>query len=236
MTYKYELEPSVGTIKDIVLTENGHWIVVTQNNIFTFSRDNANFTQVDVKPHFTGSQGNINHRVFALNNDKLLIGHYNQNSSYVFDVGSDGSLSDGEIVPIPVRANFESQTFYNSQDNYLINFEENRLYSTTSYSFLESFEQPFFPTGISNDGLVILGSNNDPDWQITPQSIHAKEAVIYKRNQQQSQVITTLGYPHAIFQNYNGSYFSISSSLKKDNLKQNINDRSDLFIEPITID
>jgi hypothetical protein len=127
--------------------------------------------------------------------------------------------------------NYEAQ--YNASGAYIINFIENRLYSTTTFSFLESFEQPHFSSGISLDGLKIFGSNNDPDWQITPESIHAKEAVIYYRNTQTSQQYSTIGYPHIVFENYNGDIMSISSGLKKDHLGHNINNKADLFIEMV---
>ncbi len=56
------------------------------------------------------------------------------------------------------------------------------MYSTNTYSFLESFEEPYFPSGISENGISIFGTNNDPDWQITQESLHAKEAIKYDRN------------------------------------------------------
>ncbi len=149
----------------------------------------------------------------------------------------NGTLTFEQNVAIPITDDgyFFNKTLYNSPQDYIINFDENRLYSTTSFSFLESFEEPYFPSGISQDGIEIFGTNNDPDWQITPESLHSKEALIYNRNTSSIENFNTIGYPHVIFENYLGEIISISSGLKKDDLSQNINDRGDIFLEKIDI-
>ncbi len=190
---------------------------------------------VDSKPHFPNHQGSFNYQAFALNNNKILVGHNNEGNSYVYALGTNGLMTQEQIVSIPIMDNWNDKTQYNAAGDYIINYSENRLYSTTSFSLLQSFEEPYFPSGTSLNGEDIFGSNNDPNWQITPESIHAKEAVIFNRITQQNQTIATVGYPHVIFENYLGQIVSISSGLKKDDIRQNINNKADLFLEIIDL-
>ncbi len=236
MEYKYQINPDgISTIDDFIYTSNGFWLLIDGDDIFIYTRDNANFFVVDTKPHFSENQGAYNYQVFELNDDKLLVGHKNESNSMVFDIAANGTLTYEQNVAIPITDDgyFFNKTLYISSQDYIINFDENRLYSTTSFSFLESFEEPYYPSGISQDGIEIFGTNNDPDWQITPESLHAKEALIYNRNTSSIENFNTIGYPHVIFENYLGEIISISSGLKKDDLSQNINDRGDIFLEKI---
>ena len=235
LEYKYTLETGVIGLDNFRYSDLGYWILVDNDDVFTFTRDNANFELVDSKPHFPNHQGNYNYQVFALNSNKILVGHNNEDNSYVYALGSDGSITQEQIVSIPIMDNWNDKTQYNAAGDYIINYSENRLYSTTSFSLLQSFEEPYFPSGTSLNGEDIFGSNNDPNWQITPESIHAKEAVIFNRITQQNQTIATVGYPHVIFENYLGQIVSISSGLKKDDIRQNINNKADLFLEIIDL-
>ncbi len=234
MEYKYALDPAeILSVDDFIHTDASFWVLTDGDDVFTYTRDNANFTLVDSKPHFTNHQGSYNYRVFELNNNKLLVGHNNESNSIVYNMDVNGILTMDQTVAIPIKDDWDNKTLYNASANYIINLLENRLYSTISYSFLESFEEPYYPSGISEDGIEMLGSNNDPDWSITPESLHAKEAVIFNRSTQAVNTIEILGYPHILFQDYNGDIMSISSGLKKEDIGQNINDKADIFIETL---
>lgn len=237
LEYKYALNPQeVSSINDFILTNSGYWVLTDGDNVFTYERDNANFFIVDSKPHFTEFQSSYYYQAFEMNNDKLLVGHKNEENSMIYSIDSNGFMTFNQTVPIPIRDSGQGNTLYNAAQNYIVNFNENRLYSTTSFSFLESFEQPYYPSGISVDGFEMLGSNNDPNWSITLESLHAKEAVIYNKSTQALNTTETLGYPHILFQDYNGDIMSISSGLKKEDIGQNINDKADVFIETLVID
>ena len=238
LEYKYTLNTNftVTGVDDFVYNQDlDYWILIDNDDVYTFTRDNANFTLVDSQPHFTEHQGTYNYQVFELNNNRLLVGHKNEPNSLVFDLMGNGTLTVAQNVDIPItdEGYYLNKTLYNSAQEFIINFDENRLYSTTSFSFLESFEEPYFPSGISNDGIFIYGSNNDPDWQISPESLHAKEAIFYDRNTSMISNYTTIGYPHVIFENYLGEIYSISSGLKKEGLDDNINNKGDVFLEKI---
>lgn len=233
MEYKYTLDPGISGIGDFIYTNSGYWVITSGNDVFTFTRDNANLFLVDAKPHFPNHQPYNIYKVFSLNNDKLLVGHKYEPNSMVYSLDANGIISFDQTVPIPILDLGNSKTQYSVAGNYIINFEENRLYSTTSFTFLESFETPYFPSGISLDGSKIFGSNNDPDWQITPVSLHAKEAIVFNRNTQEFDKVNTKGYPHVIFENHRGDIISISSGLKKDDIIESYNNKADIFIEII---
>ncbi|MBO3116372.1 lipocalin family protein [Winogradskyella sp. DF17] len=237
LEYKYTLNPSAGagfiSINDFTFSDNGYWILVDNDDVYTFTRDNMNFDLIDVQPHFPNHQGNYYYQVFSLNNDKLLVGHNNENNSYVYNLETDGSLVFEAIVPIPILDGWNHKTEYSASGDFIINYLENRLYSTQTFSLLESFGEPFFSSGLSIDGNRIFGTNNDPDWQVTTESNHIKEAIVYNRTTQQVSTSITIGYPHVIFENYNGDIISISSGLKKEDLEQNINNTADIFLEVV---
>ena len=236
LNYKYALEPqAVPNVNDFILHSSGFWILTDGDDIFTYNRDNANFYLIDSNPHFTEHQGSYNYQVFELNDNKLLVGHNNEANSMIYNLNTSGSVALEQTVPIPIKDAGNNQSVYNAIQEYIVNFEQNRMYSTSSYSFLESFEQPYYPSGISEDGNYIFGSNNDPDWQITSESLHAKEAIVLNRQTQAIETIETIGYPHIIFENFNGDIISISSGFKKDNIGQQINDRADVFMEQINL-
>ena len=232
LKYKYTLDLKRG-MSDFSYSPLGFWIVVDTDKIYTYNRDNANMDLVDSKTHFQKHQGNNNYRTFVLKNNKLLVGHYNEATSYLFALAANGELSQEQIVSFPILDNWKGKSQYNAAGNYLINFSENRLYSTTNFSLMESFESPYFPSGTSKNGTLIFGSNNDPNWEIRSNSIHAKEAVIYNRQSRNTSTVSTIGYPQVIFENALGEIISISSGLKKDNIGQNINNKADLFLEVI---
>lgn len=234
LAYKYKLDTGYDVlgVHDFIYSELGYWIFIDSKNIYTFKRDNANLELIDSKPHFLDHQGNYNYQVFALNENKVLVGHPKENDSFVYLLKPDGFLDQEQIVPIPA---INKKTEFNKAGNYLIDFSKNRLYSTTTFSFLESFEAPYFPSGTSINGEDIFGSNNDPKWQVTSQSIHSKKAVIFNRKAKKENIVSTKGYPQVIFENFKGEVVSISSGLKKEDIFQNINNKSDLFIEIVKL-
>lgn len=236
LEYKYTLEPSdVFSLNYFRYTSSGFWIFTDGDDVFTYSRDNSNLTLIDTKPHFSNFQSGYDYSIFEIENNQLLVGHINEPNSILYSMDSNGDLTNQSTVALPIKEYGTRKSQYNSTDNYIINFVENKLYSTTNFTLLESFNQPNFGSGISNDGKMIYGSNNDSNWSVNENSQHTKEAIIFNRLTQQTTTITTIGYPHVIFENYNGDVISISSGLKKEDLNQNINNKTDLFIEIIDV-
>ncbi|HUH26645.1 lipocalin family protein [Gelidibacter sp.] len=236
LTFKYKLRPSeISNLNDFRYASAGYWILTDGNYIYSYVRNEADFTLVDSKPHFSNHQGFYKYSVFEIENNQLLLGHKNESSSMVYAIDNNGMLSYLKTVALPIKESGMRQSEYNAAGHYMINFEDKSLYSTLNYSSLGSFQQPYFATGISTNGSKIYGSNNDPNWSIDDTGAQTKEAVVFNRGISQVQTLTTNGYPQVIFQNYKGDVLSISSGLKKSRLREGISYTMDLFIEKLEV-
>ena len=234
LMHKYDLEASdVLLFNDFLYTSAGFWVFTDQNFIYTYTRNESQLTLVDKKPHFAGHQPMYNYSVFEIGNNQLILGHMYEPNSMVFSIAANGVLTNTRTVAVPIKEYDVRKSQYNAAGKYIINFDDNRLYSTVNFAPLQAFQQPNFATGISKDGTQIFGSNNDPKWDITPESQHAKEVVIFNRTTQQTFKIATKGYPHVVFESYNGKIMSISSGIKRENLRRNDDGKVDLFIETV---
>lgn len=235
MEFKYSIDPlGVFNFFDFNYSQElDLWILINSNEIFTLKRDNTNLVLVDSDIHFTQHHGNTWHRLFFLNNNNVLVSHPSEPNSFIKNLDSNGFITSSEMVNFSMKRLNHERTLQNRFADYILNTGENRLYSASSFQIIESFEFPSFSSGTSINGNLILGTNNDPDWQIEAASPHKKEAVIYNRFSGQVVEIITIGYPHFIFEDYNGDLISISSGFKKESLKQNINGKADIFIEKI---
>jgi hypothetical protein len=237
MELKYAIDPE-GVFDFTNFTYNESldvWILVNRSELYILTRDNANLTLISSGPHYPSPQGNSRYELFNLSNQRILVGHFFEPNSIVFSLDVDGNIVDSQFVDFGVGIDNDDKTLLNQQAKYLLDTAENRLYSTDTFDVIESFEFPTFPVETNIDGNLIFGTNNDPDWQISAESPHKKEAVIYDINTKQIQEITTIGYPHFVFEDYNGNLISISTGFKKETMYQNINGKADIFIEQLNL-
>ena len=236
MTYKYALDPEgVTSFYDYTyLPDIDIWVIVNNDQIFTLKRDNANLFLVDSAAHYAENMTLSAYRIFGLKDNKVLLGHSQASTSFVFTLDTDGTILDSQSVNLQFPGGFNNEQFlYSDAGDILVDTDQNRIYSSVTYQYLNSFESPQFPSGISLDGSEIFGTNNDPDWYISSESLHKKEAIIHNRNTSQTTFVETLGYPHVIFENGSGEIFSVSSGFKKEDLSRNVNNKADIFIEKI---
>lgn len=237
MEYKYAIDPGgVFAINDFTYyAPLDIWLIADGDDIFTLRRDNSNLFLIDSASHFPDHQGNGNYRFFTLKDNQIMLGHFNEPNSIVYTLDDAGNVLSNQIVPIKTRSINNEKTLYSEQGDYLLDTPENRLYSTLSFQFLESFEFPNFPSGTSVDGSQIYGTNNDPKWEIKDDSPHKKEVIIYDRNLKTNTIVETIGYPHILFENYNGEIISLSTGLKRNDLSRDINNKADIFIEKVEL-
>jgi hypothetical protein len=52
--------------------------------------------------------------------------------------------------------------FFIFEEPSIVNIEDNTLYSTSTYNLVTTLNQDFFLSGISDDGSLIFGTNNNP--------------------------------------------------------------------------
>lgn len=234
LAFKYDLEvPNIFTINDFMKTSSDFWVFTNNDFINTYSRNESELSLIDTKPHFVAHQAMYNYSVFEIKDKQLILGHRYESNSIIYKMDASGVLTYTKTVAVPIKEYEVRKSQYNATGHYIINYDENRLYSTLNFSHLQSYLQPNFANGISTDGTKILGCNNDPDWKINDDSQHTKEAVIFNRSTQQFTTVPTNGYPLVVFEGYNGKIMSISSGLKRENLRQSFNNKADLFIEQL---
>ena len=238
MEYKYAIDPEGAfTIDDFsYYPDLDVWIISDHNNVFTLKRDNANLFLIDTEQHFTNHQGGGRYEFIPLLNNQIVLGHPNESSSFVFTMDGEGNFIESQSVNLQFRALFRNERLlYNATSNLLLDTGQNRFYSSLSFQFDSSFEEPYFPLELNLDGTKVFGTNNDPDWNINSQSLHKKEAVILDRNTMTVTKQQTLGYPHVLFESRDGELISISSGFKKQNVYQSINNKADLFMERLKV-
>jgi hypothetical protein len=233
LSFKYNLVPdNYRTFYDFVYLGDNIFGFIDNNSIYTYKRSNANLELIAKRDHFTAHLGNNSYHIVKLKNGELLVGHFQESQSFKFSISSTGEISSGQLVNIPIRSRSEKKTLYSEDRNYVVNLLENKVYSTQSYSLQETFESPYFPTGISRNGNLILGSNNDPQENISNESIHEKKARLYELATGKLSTVDIKGYPHLLFENHLGQIISISSGFKRENLDTN-SPKPDIFVEVV---
>jgi Lipocalin-like domain len=240
MQFKYAIDPetvfSIGDFNYDPLRDI--WVISDSDDIFTLQRDNSTMSFIDTAPHFVEHQGSGRYKFIILNNGQIILGHRNETTSFVFDLDANGNFTRNQSVNIQFRqANIyeQEELMYNAAVGILVDSEPNRMYSSTTFQNLGSFEKPNFPTGLSADGSKIFGTDNDYEWNIDYDSPHKKEALIFDRNSSMITTVETVGYPHILFENFRGELMSISSGLKRATLYRDLADTADIFIEKVDV-
>jgi len=236
LQFKYALDPDgVTSMKDFNYDSiRDLWVVSDENNIYTLQRGNGFMTLVDSAPHFSASQSSLGYEFIILKNGQYLLGHPNEISSFVFDLDDNGNFTGSQSVNVQFRSIYDSERLlYNSASDILMDTQQQVLFSSISFQYTGSFIRPNVPSGISVNGNIIFGTDNDYNWSVDNEAPHKKEAVLFNRNTSALTTIATIGYPHILFENFRGEVISISSGFKKEDLYQNINSTSDFFIEKV---
>lgn len=233
LSFKYKLVPgNISSFDDFVYLGNGVFCFTNSKSIYTFRRTNANLELIAKREHFTTHFSSGNYHLIPLKNGEILVGHYQESKSFKFSINATGEITGGELVNIPINSRWEKKTLYSAEKNYIVNLLENKLYSTLSFSLQEAFESPYFSSGISRNGNLILGSNNDPQLSISNESIHEKKARIFNLSTGKLTTVETKGYPHLLFEDHAGQILSISSGFKRESLEKNA-PKPDIFVEVI---
>ncbi|TXN37245.1 hypothetical protein FVB32_02870 [Flagellimonas hymeniacidonis] len=232
LNFKYEMRV-VGlfpSFDDLAYLNDNVWVFTDSDDVFTCSRNGKDLNLIDSEIHFNEHQSSNNYQIIALDNNQVLVGHSNEPNSLRFTIDINGFLTDRNTVPIPILSDWKKETFYNANQSYIINLVEGQIYSTTGYAVIDSFSEPNFSYGISNDGNRIFGSENDPNAIDLLSSMHEKKAYAYNRANQALEQYETKGYPHFIFENHLGQLISISSGLLRPRLDFGM-PSPDFFIE-----
>ena len=170
--------------------------------------------------------------MIVLPENRILIARNGMTNTVQFSMDGKGKLTKNKMAPISINSENRINAVYNAAQNYIVDYATNRIYNANDFSLIQSFEAPYFPSGISADGNRIFGTNNDPDWDVQEASLHEKKTYALDISSKNVTELQTIGYPHRVFENYLGQIVCISSGLKRQNLYSS-SPKPDIFVEII---
>ncbi|MBC9798357.1 lipocalin family protein [Sinomicrobium weinanense] len=231
---KYKLKSDVYIFSDrFAYLHDNLWILTDTDDVYVCKREENTLKLIDKEPHFTTHHGATGYYIIPMNNNEAIVGHHMEPQSIKFTFDNNGQITARKNVDIGMKwSNNTLQISYNSEQHYLADFINKKLYTADDFTVLQSFAEPQFPSGISTAGNLILGSNNDPAWYPQNSSPHEKKAKIYDVSSRMVNNYNTKGYPHLLFENHLGQIVSISSGFKRD-LLSNFAHQQDIFVEII---
>ncbi len=234
LNYKYQLkvEPAY-IIQDFSFMGNNLWAVIDDEEVFIYRRENSNFELISKDVHYNSANSyGVPQQLIALPGNRILVARNGAANSILYTVDGDGKLTQKKTVAISLNSDNRTKAIYNAAQNHIVDYATNRIYNADDFSLVQSFEAPYFPSGISTDGNRIFGANNDPEWDIQEASQHEKKAYALVIGSKSVTELQTIGYSHRIFENNLGQTVSISSGLKRQNLYSS-SPKPDIFIEII---
>ena len=104
------------------------------------------------------------------------------------------------------------------------------VFESQTFSYTQFYDRPNIATGLSLDGSLIIGTDNDPEWIIDEDSMHSRKAFSFGIGTATVTEQETVGYPHLVFESNAGQRVSISSWFKREGLRGTA-PRPDLFVE-----
>ncbi len=231
MNYKYTLRTqNFLSINDFDHVGNDIWVITDDENLYAFSRSNDVLTQISAIQLSSNTVNSGRFQLLKLENNNILVGHEFSTDSFTFTIDSNGDISDTGGANTVTWKNFEKTLFFNPNADIILSTTNRNLLNANDFTLLGSFDRPFLPIGLTNDGSTVLGTDNDPDWPIDENSQHQRKAVFYDILSNSVVEQQLKGYPHFIYENPLGQRVSISSWFKRENLKRS-SARPDLFVE-----
>ena len=211
LNFKYNLTTSVFSPEHLAVNEDGYWLITDRENLYSFSRTNNNLALISTNNLYnqTFSLSRIN--VMDLGQNRILAGNYTQSLGLIVDIDANGVLSNAVPVNINATSRWKNNSLYSEDQQHLLNIEDNTLYSTNTYDLVTTLNQDFFLSGISNDGSLILGTNNNP--ASSSDNFHEKKVRTLSYPSLTEQIYDAKGYPHVVYENHLGQLVSISKGL-----------------------
>lgn len=211
LNFKYNLTTSVFSPEHLAVNEDGYWLITDRENLYSFSRTNNNLALVSTNNLYNKSFSVSRINVMDLGQNRILAGNYTQSQGLIVNIDANGVLSNAVPVSINPTSQWKNNSLYSEDRQYLLNIEDNTLYSTNTYNLVTTLNQDFFLLDISNDGSLILGTNNNP----IPSSVsfHEKKVRTLSYPALNKQIYDAKGYPHLVYQNHLGQLLSISKGL-----------------------
>ncbi|WP_055436821.1 hypothetical protein [Lacinutrix algicola] len=232
LNFKYNLQISNPSLNPdhLVIGQSGYWVFADREKLYSFSRTTNNLNLISTQNLYNQyfSSSIINIMDIGLN--RILVGNATQSQGLIVDIDSNtGVLSNVTTVNSNLTSEWNNNGLYSQDLAYVLNTEDNTVYSTSTNNLITTLSSNFFASGISNNGNLILGTNNNP--VSTTDSFHEKKVRTLSYPDFNEQIYDAKGYPHIVYQNHLGQLISISKGLIG-----NINGytpENDIFIEVI---
>lgn len=212
LNFKYNLNVPLFSFDNLNLNEDGYWLLTDRTKLYSLSREANNLTLINshtlYNEHFSTSDINT----INLGQHKILVGNAEKNQGLIVEIDSEGMLTSGSTsVNFNTNSQWYNTSLFSEEGQYILNIADNKMYSTNTYTLLTTLNQDFFASFVSNDGSLIIGSNNNP--KKTTTSFHEKKVRTFSYPDLNEQVYDTHGYPCFIFQNHLGQWVSVSKGL-----------------------
>jgi len=211
LNFKYNLTTSIFSPEHLAVNENGYWLITDRENLYSFSRTNNNLALISTNNLYNQSFSVSRINVMDLRQNRILAGNYTQSQGLIVNIDANGVLSNAVPVNINATSQWKNNSLYSEDQQYLLNIEYNTLYSTNTYDLVTTLNQDFFLSGISNDGSLILGTNNNP--ASSNDNFHEKKVRTLSYPSLTEQIYDAKGYPHVVYENHLGQLVSISKGL-----------------------
>ena len=228
LNFKYNLTTTIST-DHLAINEDGYWLSTDRENLYSFSRTNNELELISTNTLYNESFSSSLINVINLGQNKIFAGNYTQSQGLIVNIDASGVLSNAVPVTMNATSEWKNDALYSSDQQYLLNREDNTFYSTSTYELVTSLSQGFLISGISSDGSLILGTNNNPE--SSNDNFHEKKARTVSYPSQIEQIYDAKGYPHIVYRNHLGQLVSISKGLLG-KLSESTPER-DIFVEII---
>jgi hypothetical protein len=94
-----------------------------------------------------------------LGQNRILTGNHTKSEGLIVSIDANEVLSNAVPVNLNATSQWKNNSLYSKNRQYLVNIEDNTLYSTSTYNLVTTLNQDFFLSGISDDGSLIFGTN-----------------------------------------------------------------------------
>ncbi|GAA4235842.1 hypothetical protein GCM10022291_18730 [Postechiella marina] len=222
-------------IVDFAYTNNNFFVVIDTDSIFVFQRSEDKLTLIDKQTHYETHHGDNFYRLITVNDNEIIVGHKYDNASIVYKIDDNGFLQNRRVINLSLNssyiAKYKNDSFYSDSSHSLINYGARTLYSTLTFQSEVEMPEDLFALGLSNNGSYIFASTIDPDWfgSDTKTEFLKREIILFDTQTSQTETIKIKGYPIRIFENKEGTVYSISIPEN-----QTINN-FDVFIEEVNM-
>jgi hypothetical protein len=161
LNFKYNLTTSVFSPEHLAVNKDGFWLITDRENLYSFSRTNK-LTLISTNNLYKQSFSSSTINVMDLGQNRILTGNHTKSEGLIVSIDANGVLSNAVPVNLNATSQWKNNSLYSKNRQYLVNIEDNTLYSTSTYNLVTTLNQDFFLSGISDDGSLIFGTNNNP--------------------------------------------------------------------------